>query len=207
MATIFRDLTAIKSTTVFEIRTEPRKFIVIRRLNASDTEVGGETEQQEVKRRSNMNLFSGRHGQDDVFVFNISANVGPNCPNQLEDVQLVQFGYFAMAHLGGLGLEPEMISAAKAVVVGAPYSGSPNDPLTIAIKLHERLIGGTQDGHVSVLRVAGLSYYGTHLPMLARLQNDIRAFLKGDFPRIDKHPKCPAELAASIRRSFTGPYA
>ena len=154
-----------------------------------------------------MKFFSGRHGQDDVFVFNISANVGLNCPNQLEDVQLVQFGYFAMAHLGGLGLEPEMIAAATAVVVGAPYTGAPNDPLTIAIRLHERLIGGTQDGHVSVLRAGGLSYYGTHLPLLARLQNDMRAFLKDDFPRIDRHSKCPVQLATSVRRSFVGPYA
>src|SRR3982751_2416642 len=117
-----------------------------------------------------MKFFSAPFQGQDIFFFNISANVGVNSPNTVEDVQLVQFGYFAIAQNKLASVPAELITAASAVVVGAPYSGAPNDPLTIAIKTDERTRGGTQDGHISVIRGA-VSYDGAHLYLLARLTN------------------------------------
>src|SRR5262245_46832763 len=46
-----------------------------------------------------MRIITARGGEDDFFFWNVSANVGVNSPNKPEDVQLVQFGYFAMSVL------------------------------------------------------------------------------------------------------------
>ncbi|HYJ90110.1 MAG TPA: hypothetical protein VEV84_02270 [Pyrinomonadaceae bacterium] len=59
-------------------------------------------------------------GDSDRFFFNIKGNVGPGSPNNLVDVQLVQFGYFAIAQNRLPNNEPELITAARAVVIGAP---------------------------------------------------------------------------------------
>jgi hypothetical protein len=149
-----------------------------------------------------MKIFSTPFGNVDKFFFNISGNVGPNCPNKPEDVQLVQFAYFAMAQNKLPEIPPDLMAAAGAVVPGAPYSGSPNDPLTIAIRADERARGGTQDGHISVVRGNLQTYSADNFYLLVRLVNHIRKLLGKDFPRIDKHPKCPPQLAASVRQTF-----
>jgi len=143
-------------------------------------------------------------GDSDRFFFNIKGNVGPDSPNNLVDVQLVQFGYFAIAQNRLPNNEPELITAAGAVVIGAPYSGAPNDPLTDAIRVDQRVSGGTQDGHVSAIHsVDGSGLYdNTHFFLLVRLVNHIRLFVRDSWPRIDKYPRCPPALAASVKESF-----
>jgi len=148
-------------------------------------------------------IYTTPFENDDKFFFNISANVGLNSLNKTEDVQLVQFGYFAIAQNNFADLPQELRTAAGNVVPGASYAGAANDPLTIAIKVDQKVRGGTQDGHVSVIRGATTSYDGgSHIFLLARLVNNIRSLSGKDFPRIDKHPKCPPALAASVRRCF-----
>jgi len=148
-----------------------------------------------------MKILATPFMEDDKFFFNISGNVGPNCPNKIVDVQFVQFGYFAVSQNKTAGFPQYLIDAASAVVPGAPYSGAPNDPLTLAIKADERFRGGVQDGHVSVMR-GSVSYDATHDYLVMRLCNNIRTMVGRDFPRIDRHPKCPPQLAESVRRSF-----
>jgi hypothetical protein len=148
-----------------------------------------------------MKIFGAPFQTDDIFFFNLTANVGVNSPNKSEDVQLVQFGYLALAQNRLSSVPAELITAASAVVPGAPYSGGPNDPLTLAIKTDERTRGGTQDGHISVIH-GNVSYDGSHIFLLARLVNNISLFAETVFPRIDKHPRCPPQLAAAVRRSF-----
>jgi hypothetical protein len=148
-----------------------------------------------------MKVFGAAFGGDDRFYFNLSSNVGPASPNRLEDVQLVQFGYFALSQNRAPDNPPELIAAASNVVVGAPYMGAQNDPLTIAIRAHERARGGPQDGHVSVIR-GDFQYDAAHTFLVIRLVNNIRVLVGIDFPRIDRHPKCPPQLGASVRRTF-----
>jgi hypothetical protein len=138
----------------------------------------------------------------DKFFFNISAAVGPNCPNKIEDFQLVQFGYFALAQNQGNPIPDDLRQAAAAVVPGADYDGSDDDPLTIAIRTDQQFRGGTQDGKVSRMHGQSTFYDAEHVFLLARLVNNIRVLLGATFPRIDKHPKCPPVLAASVKTVF-----
>ena len=137
----------------------------------------------------------------DKLFFNISANVGPGAPNKTEDVQLVQFGYFAATF--SPTLKPDLKRAFSAVVPGADYKGAANDPLTLAIKADQAAGTGIKDGVVSVMH-GGVTYIagGRHTFLLIPLVNDIRKLMGKDFPRLDKHAKCPAALAAGIRTLF-----
>ncbi|MBI5256908.1 MAG: hypothetical protein HY855_10445 [Burkholderiales bacterium] len=142
-------------------------------------------------------------GGHKVFYLNVDANVGVGSPNKPDDVQLVQFGYLAAAANNTFSAADRAIFAA--VVPGAPYSGAPNDPLTIAIKRHQAIRGGTQDGHVSVM-TGNFTYAdktGKHSFQLVSLINNIHDFLAGGYPRLDRHPKCPPALAAQVRSFCT----
>jgi hypothetical protein len=78
-------------------------------------------------------------------------------------------------------------------VPGAPYTGGPADPLTIAIKLHQKHRGGVQDGRISPAQQT-LTYDW----MILALSNNVSSYLASTWPRIEHHPKCPAALAASV---------
>jgi hypothetical protein len=151
-----------------------------------------------------MKIFPAPFKGDDRFFFNLSGNVGPNSLNKQEDVQLVQFGYFAMAQIMLPGTAVETLEAAAKVVPGADYKGAADDPLTIAIKTDQKFRGGTQDGHVS--RVHGEIFYdGVHAFQLVSLVNSIKRMMPSEFPRLDKHQKCPAILAAAVKAMFLVP--
>ncbi len=143
-------------------------------------------------------IVTGNKGKR--FFWNIDANVGLNSPNKREDVQLIQFGYFALAQRTNISAAEK--AAYSAVVPGAPYSGAAADPLTIAIRTHQAVIGGTQDGHVSVIQSGTVGTYdGQHGFMLIRLVNNIMDLTANDFPRIDKHPRCPPLVRAAVLRA------
>ncbi len=133
------------------------------------------------------------------FVWNISANVGLHSPNIAEDVQLVQFGFFAASRKPNQ--EPELIPKFAAVRPGEVYSGGQNDPLTLAILAYERALLRPQDAHVSVIRGQNfLAAFGTF--MMVQLDWDIRILMQADYPRLDKHPSCPPLLRAVVKRFF-----
>jgi hypothetical protein len=52
-----------------------------------------------------------------------------------------------------VGAPAPLKALAAKVVPGALYTGGATDPLTLAIKEHERGRGGTQDGHVSSMHL------------------------------------------------------
>jgi len=135
-----------------------------------------------------------RHG------WNIGANVGARSPNNDDDVQLVQFGYFCMSKHGDLpGNVNELIAK---VPLGSKCSGSENDPLVRVIRAHEAFRGGTQDGHVSALRDSNPGYIdasGQQLLILAALLNNMFDEIGGkQWPRIQDHPKCPTALKLKL---------
>jgi hypothetical protein len=72
------------------------------------------------------------------FMWNTHANVGPNCPNRADDVQLVQLGYICL----GTGTtypgdDQGLADLAAKINPGDPYTGSPSDPLSLAIRRHQ----------------------------------------------------------------------
>lgn len=102
-----------------------------------------------------MKIFMAAGAGGEKMFFNLSANVGPGAPNKTEEVQLVQFGYFAAT--ASTTLKPDLKRVFAAVVPGAVYRGAANDPLTLAIKADQASGTGTKDGVVSVMH-GGATY-------------------------------------------------
>lgn len=138
----------------------------------------------------------------DRFWWTVHAHVGPGCPNKIEDVQLVQLGYFCKASSQKDGSNPAQKAIYAKVVPGAVYSGKLDDPLTIAIKTHQQHRGGTQDGRVSPIGNSVGMYDGQHIWMVMALSNAILEVIKANWPRLDSHPKCPAALKGAVERVF-----
>lgn len=137
-----------------------------------------------------------------VFCFNVDAHVGPGCPNKQDDVQLVQYAYYCTAQLPPpAGATPADMAIFKSVVPGAPYNGGPNDPLTLAIRAHQRIRGGVQDGKVSPCNSPSGSY-GDKTWLILGLCGRIRAKYPDIWPRIDRCPNCPPALASVCRNAF-----
>lgn len=135
------------------------------------------------------------------FYWNVDANVGVGSPNNDEDVQLVQFGYFLMARSSS----PEIQATDKAVYIlvrpGDKCTGREDDPLVRAIRHQQSRRGGIQDGHVSVITTSsGVYPYGADSKsfMLISIVNNVFDATPNDFPRIDKHPRCPPLLKAAV---------
>jgi len=143
-----------------------------------------------------------KQGSKQRFSFNLEGNVGPNSPNKMDDVQLVQFAYLAKAQAADT--KPALKAIFQKVVPGAAYTGGANDPLTLAIKAHQADRGGTQDGHVSKMPPSGtiLAYDAVHSFMLITLVNNIFDMMPNDFPRLDHHPQCPAALREAMKEIF-----
>ena len=137
------------------------------------------------------------NGDRRIFFWNVSANVGAKSPNLPDDVQLVQLGYLCAA--ADTFYDAALRATFAAVVPGAPYSGQENDPLTRAIRGHEKQRGGAQDGRVSVASPNNASYDGgAHTFLIVSLNYQLRKYLPGNFPRLDKHPRCPSLLRAAV---------
>jgi hypothetical protein len=132
------------------------------------------------------------------FYFNLDGNVGVGVQNNRDDTQLVQMGYFALAR-AQLSVPEDLKAIAMTVVPGAIYHGAEDDPLTKAIRLHEKRKGGTQDGRVSkMLDEAHASYAPQQRHIILVLCEAIGRLMPDIYPRIDKHPKCPPLLAEQV---------
>jgi hypothetical protein len=133
------------------------------------------------------------------FGLNLDGNVGKGQSNKLEDVQLVQFGFYCLSKDSGASKTPEQQAIYASVKLGSAFSGTPTDPLCIAIATHQRAKGGTQDGVVSVLPNGFTTYGSGHYRTFAYLLASIYVVTSDTWPRIDKHPACPAALRAVIK--------
>lgn len=136
--------------------------------------------------------------------WNIEANVGLSSPNRTEDVQLVRLGYRSMAIANLPEVGQELKDACRNLNVRGGCSGREDDELVKIIRLHQRLRGGVQDGHVSIIHTDA-----AHLPvyqegsiratfMLNSIVNNIASVIPHRWPRVDLHEDCPSELALHI---------
>ncbi len=141
-------------------------------------------------------------GRNTRFYWNVDENVGPGCPNKLEDVHLVQLAFFCKANNPKYPVSPEEKAAYSAVMVGAFYSGAPGDPLSIAIEILQKKKGGVQDGRISSIESSSGMYAEDHGWLLIPLNNNILDSSGGIWPSIDKHPQCTAALSAAVTRVF-----
>lgn len=152
-------------------------------------------------------LITKLSGFGKFFSWNLDSNVGSNSPNQDEDVALVQLGYFFLARSAGLSDEDREIFGA--ITPGEGYGGLESEPLTKAIRHHQKRRKGTQDGHVSVVRTDNGQYQdpgGTHTYQLVALINNVFDACPNDYPRIDMLGDiCPPVLRAAIIRECAPP--
>ena len=138
-----------------------------------------------------------------LLFFNLDGNVGLNSPNKRDDVDLVQFGFFAKSKSSQTPEDLRPIFAK--VQPGSSYSGQQNDPLTEAILAHQRKVGGVQDGHVSKINNAAVGYdfRSRFLPfVLVPLVNAIFDLNPNQYPRIDLNPSCPSVLREVVKGFF-----
>ncbi len=150
----------------------------------------------------------GLTGRGNKFFYNIDAKVGARAPNRATDVQLVQFGYFAMLRSpkNANSLSAAERDAFSKVVLGVPCNGTEIDPLVRAIRAHEASRGGTQDGLVSELKPGHITYTDTKGGVLGlvlvALNNSMRDLMGGRYPRIDLHESCPGDLKNFVKGLF-----
>jgi hypothetical protein len=132
-------------------------------------------------------------------LWNVGAKVGLASPNKAADVQLVQFAYRLML-VNLSGIPADLKAGIAKIQLGAICTGRADDPLVQTIVIHQKGRGGTQDGLVSVFNSTGLyvDSSGPHVHMLIILNNNIRDQMPDDYPRLDKHPLCPAGLKAEV---------
>ncbi len=133
--------------------------------------------------------------------WNLSADVGPGQPNRPDDVELVRFGYFLMKDNPKATAGP--FAALKPVLQKVTPSGPFGNDLAEAIRTHQRLRGGTQDGRVSVAKDNRFNrgeYDGQHAWMVFPLNNSMIDMAPSLYPRIDLHPQSGPAMRATVRR-------
>lgn len=138
------------------------------------------------------------------FAYNLDGKVGRGQSNDPVDVQLVQFGFYCRSMDRGVDDSASQRAIYAAVKPGTHFAGGPNDPLCIAISTLQQSRGGTQDGIVSPLPAdLATRYGGKHFRTLAYLLPCIVVVTQDYWPRIDKHPVCPAQLSAAVKKACT----
>lgn len=140
--------------------------------------------------------------------WNTDTRVGLRSPNKPEDVHLVQFGFFCMGQPASKITDPQNRAIYAAVKLETLCTGQETDPLVIAIRTMEKSRGGTQDGFVSNIPGSTGVYVdaggGRHANILLMLLNNMFDAVGGaNWPRLDKHPRCPALVKTRIVEACT----
>ena len=133
--------------------------------------------------------------------WNLSSDVGPGQPNLPDDVELVRFGYFLMKDNPKATNGP--FAALKPVLQQVTPTGAFDNALAAAIRTHQSLRGGTQDGKVSVAKDNQFNrgqYDGKHTWMVFPLNNSMIDMAPNFYPRIDLHPQSGPAVTGSVRK-------
>src|SRR5262245_35158898 len=92
------------------------------------------------------------NGKSNTVFFNVNAPVGPNCPNQMDDVMLVQFLFKKLAEANIPANGPELVKKMSAVTPNGTFDQATAESI-LGFQKH---FGGVADGRISVAR--GASY-------------------------------------------------
>jgi hypothetical protein len=133
--------------------------------------------------------------------WNLSADVGPGQPNRPDDVEFVRFGYFLMKDNPKAMNGP--FAALKPVLQHVTPTGVFDNALAEAIRAHQRVRGGTQDGRISVARDNKFNlgaYDGKNTWIVFPLNNSMIELASNIYPRIDLHPQSGPAVSTSVRK-------
>ena len=140
------------------------------------------------------------------FFFNLTADVGRNSPNRLDDVELVRYGYFCLSRRPDVQVQisPELKLAFANMRSLGPYGPD----LQAVIDLHQQARGkdSTIDGKVSVGKpqITHSSRYNDKLSwiifVLCRAMID---HVPDTYPRIDIEFESGNEIAKTVADLFT----
>jgi hypothetical protein len=140
------------------------------------------------------------------FFWNVSADVGLNSRNDIEDVGLVQFAFKSALLLHYNDFSLELQSQIRNLVVTQPCSGRIDDPLVSVIFAFQKEYRHPQvpDGKISVIK-EGLYVDGggQHLSNLIMLNRFMQKAHQDVYPRIDLVSGCPS-ITARRSRLITG---
>jgi hypothetical protein len=144
-----------------------------------------------------MKAYLHADGNHFDFTWNIDSSVGKAGQNSLRaDVLYVQW-YYKLA-VAQAETPPDRKQLYGAVDVNGRCSGRDDDPLVRAIMSHQRAIGHPQvDGRVSV--ATGSGKIGASAFFVLRLGARIARMYPDLWPRLDKIPSCPPEVAEAAR--------
>jgi hypothetical protein len=137
------------------------------------------------------------------FRWNLSQNVGPGQPNKIEDVELVRFGYTCAKRNPTSQIAAKM----KAELDDLRPFGAFDKDLAKVIVAHQKIVGGTQDGIVSVEKGTAAnheSYNGHNRWIMSALNNVMVAEVDNIFPRIDKDLQSGPSISLKVKEILTG---
>jgi hypothetical protein len=139
--------------------------------------------------------------RNQALFWNVSAAVGPGQPNKMDDVELVRLSYFLAKD------NPKFTSGdfavMKPILQKVTTTGAFDNALAEAIRTHERLRGGAQDGKVSVAKANDFNrgrYDREHSWLVFPLNNNLIDMAGNLYPRLDLHPQCGPALKAVVRK-------
>lgn len=143
------------------------------------------------------------------FYFNLTEPVGKKCPNKLEDVELVRFGYFCMARNPKITtpLTPEEKRALSAMNTAGGYGPDLQDVIDQHQNFRKKAAGIEPDGKVSVARFTPADarspfFDRKHLWIIATLNNSMRQLFTDTYPRIDQEVECGPACSAAVLKIF-----
>jgi len=138
-----------------------------------------------------------------IFRFNLDADVGRHCPNKVDDVELVRYGYFCLKNntRNPSNLTPRISSALQAMKIQGPFGPD----LQEVIDAHEETRGGTIDGKVSISKAHLTTkerYDGVHRWIIDVLCNNMIDRNPNQYPRIDLDSVLGPEIKKRVRQIF-----
>ncbi len=144
-----------------------------------------------------MKAYLHSHGDHFDFAWNIDTSVGKAGQNSSRaDILYVQW-YYKLA-VAQAETPPDRKLIYGAVELSGRCSGRDDDPLVRAIYAHQRAISHPQvDGRVSVATGSGM--VGASAFFILRLGARIARMYPELWPRLDKIPGCPPEVAEASR--------
>ena len=125
------------------------------------------------------------------------------CPNRLDDVELVRFGYYCAKV--SVKIRP-LISPRMRTSLDVMQSKGPYRPdLQNVIDAHQQVRGGTKDGKVSVGKpqvTHSFSYDSKHSWIIFGLTLPMVEYMPDEYPRIDVDDQSGPEISKRVRELF-----
>ncbi|TCR70357.1 hypothetical protein [Bosea sp. BK604] len=147
-----------------------------------------------------MKAYLHADGNHFDILWNVDCSVGKGGQNNIRtDVLYIQW-YYRLA-TDQAETPPDRKEIYRQVALSGACTGMDSDPLVRAITLHQRSINHPQvDGRVSV--ATGNGKLGGSAFFVLRLGARIANMYPELWPRLDKIPHCPLEVAGAVKQTI-----